>query len=329
VVEELTAPASARRIASVGRQLFISDFIGLGNRLEALAFAYTIRDRFGHEIVLEWPELDSFGVQGARRGPMRPWHRLNSIKLRDCDAATFQSLGRYRNIALRGLTGAPVEEVARAAKRVAADLRLHPRLAEAVRALFADAQKERRPVVGLQMRRGDFLGADLPVFDTTRRYAAVPDWWFQWAMERIRAARPETLFYIAGTGDPTALPWLAPFDCLFLREESRYQYKGPTHASVADPVGELFALACCPTILATPASSFAHWAANILGPPARVVLPRAMTRQDSPEMVQLTEKCSVFGDWVNATRTSPSTTPFRPEEVGDTAQPPQTDWIES
>ena len=177
------------------------------------------------------------------------------------------------------------------------------------------------------MRRGDFLGADLPLFDTTRRYAAVPDWWFQWAMEKIRAARPETLFYIAGTGDPAALPWLAKFDCLFLREESRYQYKGPTHASVADPVGELFALACCPTILATPASSFAHWAANH-SRPARAGLPSPRhDPQEAPAMVQLTEKCAVSRDWVNATRTNPSPLPVRMEDVSGSAQPPQTEWI--
>jgi hypothetical protein len=311
----------------MGRQLFISDFIGLGNRLEALAFAYTIRDHFGHEIVLDWPELNSFSVQGARRGSMRPWHRLNAIKLRDCDAATFESLGRYRNIAQRGLTGAPVEEVARAAKRVAGDLRLDARLAQAVRALFAEAEDQGRPVVGLHLRRGDFEGADLPVFDTSRRYAAVPDWWFQWAMEQICALRPETLFYVAGTGDPAALPWLAKFDCLFLREKGRYTYKGPTHASVADPVGELFALACCPTILATPASSFAHWAANIIGSPAQIFLPRAMTRQAAPEMVQVTEKCAVFADWVTATRTRPSAVPVRLENISGWAQAPRTDWI--
>ncbi len=311
----------------MGKQLFISDFIGLGNRLEALAFAYTIRDHFGHAIVLDWPELDSFRVEGTRRGPMRLWHRLNSIKLRDCDQATFESLGCYRNIALRGLTGAPVEEVACAARRVAGDLRLDPRLAQAVRTLFAGAQQENRPVVGLHMRRGDFLGANLPVFDTTNRYAAVPDWWFRWAMEEIRAVRPDTLFYVAGTGDPAALPWLATFDCLFLRQESRYRYKGPTHASAADPVGELFALACCPAILATPASSFAHWAANVLGMPAHVFLPRAMTRQDAPEMVQPTEKCAVFADWVNATRTNPPSVPVNLRDVSGWAQLPQTEWI--
>jgi hypothetical protein len=30
-------------------------------------------------------------------------------------------------------------------------------------------------------------------------------------------------------------------------------------------VADLFALACCPTILATPISGYSHWAANALG----------------------------------------------------------------
>jgi hypothetical protein len=306
-------------------KLFISDFTGLCNRLEALAFAYVIRDHFGHEIVLDWPELDSFRVAGTRRGPMRPWHRLGAIKLRDCDAATFQSLGRYRTIVLRGLTGAPVAEVAQAARKVAGDLQLAPHLAHAVRELFLPAQKANRNVVGVHLRRGDFEGANSPVYDTTRKYPAVPDWWFHWAMEQVRAARPETLFYIAGTGDPSALPWLANFDCLFLREPSPYGYKGPTHASAADPAAELFALACCPALLATPASSFSHWAANILGSPAQVFLPPPMTRQESPEMVQLNARCQVFAEWVAATRTAPITVPARLEE--DWAGPPWTEWI--
>jgi hypothetical protein len=259
---------------------------------------------------------------------MRPWHRLNSIKLRDCDAATFQSLGRFRNIALRGLTGAPVEEVARAAKRVAGDLRLDPSLAQAVRTLFAPAQQAGRPVVGVHLRRGDFQGADAPIYDTTQKYPAVPDWWFRWAMTELRTAQPDTLFLIVGTGDPTALPWLADFDCLFVREPSRYSYKGPTHASVADPAAELFALASCAAILATPASSFSHWAANILGSPAHVFLPRPMTRQDAPEMVQLATKCSVFAEWVGATRTRPSVDSAQVHDTRAWAFPPRTDWIQ-
>lgn len=308
-------------------KLFLSDFTGLCNRLEALAFAYVIREHFGHEIVLDWPELDSFSVAGTRRGKFRPWHRLGYIKLRDCDAATFQSLGRYRNIVLRGLAGAPPSEIAHAAVRVAGDLRLKPRLADAVRALFSPAQKSGRNVVGVHLRRGDFEGANSPVYDTTRKYPAVPDWWFRWAMEQIRAERPETLFYIAGTGDPTALPWLANFDCLFLREASPYHYKGPTHGSAADPAAELFALACCPAILATPASSFSHWAANILGPPSQVFLPPPMTREEAPEMVQLNDRPRVFREWVDATRTAPITVPARLDDEMRWVHAPRTDWI--
>jgi hypothetical protein len=308
-------------------KLFISDFTGLCNRLEALAFAYVIRDHYGHEIVLDWPELASFRVEGTRRGPLRPWHRLNSIKLRDCDAATFQSLGRYRNIVLRGLTGAPVPEVARAALKVAGDLRLAPHLARAVHELFLPAQKANRNVVGVHLRRGDFQGADSPVYDTTQKYPAVPDWWFRWAMEQLRATRPGTIFYIAGTGDPSALPWLADFDCLHLRTPSPYRYKGPTHASATDPAAELFALACCPALLATPASSFSHWAANILGSPSQVFFPPPMTRQESPGMVQLNKRCQVFAEWVAATRTAPEKIPARLHDEPTWAKQPETAWI--
>jgi hypothetical protein len=306
-------------------KIFISDYTGLCNRLETLAFAYVIRDHFGHQIVLDWPELASFRVEGTRRGPMRPWHRLGSIKLRDCDLETFQALGHHRTIALRGMSGAPPEEIARAALKVAGDLRLAPHLAAAVRELFRPAQEAGRNVVGVHLRRGDFQGAESPVYDTTRKYPAVPDWWFHWAMDQIRAARPDTLFYIAGTGNPGALPWLTEFDCLFLRVPSPYGYKGPTHSSAVDPAGELFALASCPAILATPASSFSHWAANILGAPSAVFLPPPMTRQESPEMIQLPSRCAVFAEWVAATRTAPLKIPARLEREG--AGPPRTEWI--
>ncbi len=323
----LTARRRPPIIARRRMKLFISDFTGLCNRLEALAFAYVIRDHFGHQIILDWPELDSFHVNTTRRGPMRLWHHPGSIKLRDCDAATFQSLGRRRIIALRGLTGAPPAEIARAALKVAGDLRLAPPLARAVRELFLPAQKTGRNVVGVHFRRGDFQGEDLPVFDTTRKYAAVPDWWFRWAMEQIRAARPDTLFYIAGTGDPGALPWLADFDCLVLPAPSPYTYKGPTHASAADPAGELVALASCPALLATPGSSFSHWAANILGSPSQVFLPAPMTRQEAPEMIQLNHRCTVYAEWVAATRTAPVIVPAKLDGALPWAQVPRTDWI--
>ncbi len=310
-------------------KIFISDYTGLCNRLETLAFAYVIRDHFGHQIVLDWPELNSFRVEGTRRGPLRPWHRLGSIKLRDCDAATFQALGHHRTIVLRGMSGAPPEEIARAALKVAGDLRLAPHLAAAVRDLFRPAQQAGRNVVGVHLRRGDFQGAESPVFDNTRRYPAVPDWWFHWAMNQIRAARPDTIFYIAGTGNPGALPWLAEFDCLFLPAPSPYGYKGPTHASASDPVGELFALACCSALLATPASSFSHWAANILGSPSQVFLPPPMTRQESPEMVPLSERCAVFAEWNDATRGALRAVPARLDNSTPWAHPPRTDWISS
>jgi len=39
-------------------------------------------------------------------------------------------------------------------------------------------------------------------------------------------------------------------------------------------VTDLFALACCSTVLATPISGYSHWACNALGPKAEVYLPR-------------------------------------------------------
>src|SRR6185503_14361644 len=65
------------------KKIYISNFSGLGNRLEALVLAAMIQDHSGHQILLDWPELDSLEVAGTRPGRLPPWERLFSMKLRD------------------------------------------------------------------------------------------------------------------------------------------------------------------------------------------------------------------------------------------------------
>lgn len=52
-------------------KLYIDDFVGVSNKLESLPMAFAIRKEYGHEIILDWPELDSFSVMDTCRGKVR------------------------------------------------------------------------------------------------------------------------------------------------------------------------------------------------------------------------------------------------------------------
>jgi hypothetical protein len=89
------------------------------------------------------------------------------------------------------------------------------------------------------------------------------------------------VFFLSGTGDPSSLPELQGFETIALSVGSHYHYKGEAHGSKANPAADLFALACCPVILATPISGYSHWAANVLGPPSQCIVPMpGATRED-------------------------------------------------
>jgi hypothetical protein len=65
-------------------------------------------------------------------------------------------------------------------------------------------------------------------------------------------------------------------------------------------VVDLFALACCTTLIATPTSSFSHWAANVLGPRSRVILPPPRTTRANPQWGVAELTGSVVLDWRDA-----------------------------
>jgi hypothetical protein len=62
-------------------------------------------------------------------------------------------------------------------------------------------------------------------------------------------------------------------------------------------VADLFGLACCTTLIATPTSSFSHWAANCLGPHARAILPPPRTTRAAPEWGVAEIRGGVALDW--------------------------------
>ena len=61
------------------KRVWITEYVGLSTRLEALAVAFLIRKRWGHEICLDWHELDAFTVEGTRRKPRGLLARLRSM----------------------------------------------------------------------------------------------------------------------------------------------------------------------------------------------------------------------------------------------------------
>ena len=260
-------------------KLYIDEFVGISNRLEALPLAFAIRQAYGHEIILDWHELDSFSVADTRRGKVRVLARIGALRVRDCDAALFATLGD-KKIILRSLDG-PADKLDPIYLETAAKLRLAPHLAASVRAAFAKVQG--RPVVGVHIRQGDYELVNEERYEITKEWPAVPVWWYHKIMEQIKRRQPDTCFFLSCTGDPAAFRELhEQFDVFTLDVRSHYDYKGDDHRSSVNPVADLFALACCPLILATPISGYSHWAANALGAPSTCIVPRPGATRDEP-----------------------------------------------
>ena len=253
-------------------KVYINDFTGLCNKFEALILAFSIREYFGHEIWLDWPELDSLNIASTRRGRRGILSKLNSIKMRDCDFTTFSSLYKYRNIHLRGLRGAHPESLDRQLPKVIDCIRIKPDLIFAIKKFYSEINK---PVIGVHIRRGDFVTASsLSDFDKNS-HSAIPDSWLVKSFELLRAKFPDVNFYLSFTGKSSDYKCLLDkFPCHTLDIKSPYGYKGPGHSSDIHPVADLFALACCDTIIGSPGSSFSHWAANCLGNQSTIVTPK-------------------------------------------------------
>jgi hypothetical protein len=255
------------------KTIYIKDFTGICNRLESLVLAFAIRATHGHNIKIDWPESDALTVQSVCRGKAGLLSRLNSIKVRTCDYDTFSKLGAYRNIHLRGIYGQLGPLLDSQLDPVIRSLRVHPDIVRAVEDHFASLNG---PVIGIHLRRGDFLIPRSAEEQRRYRHAALPDHWICQSLASLSARFPGVSFHLSATGNKDAYRFITDhYPCRMLGIQSPYHYKGPTHASECHPVADLFALASCNIILATPRSSFSHWAANCLGNPSWVIVPRA------------------------------------------------------
>ena len=260
-------------------KLYIDEFVGISNRLETLPLAFALRQAYGHDIILDWHELDSFSVADTRRGKVRLLARLGAQRVRHCDAATFAELAG-RKIILRSLDG-PADRLDPIYLQTAARIKLAPPLRQAIVACFARVSG--RPLVGVHIRQGDYHLADAERYDIGTEWPAVPVWWYERQMAAIVARQPDTCFYLSCNGDPAAFRQIfAPYQVFSLDLPSPYHYKGDDHRSQVHPVADLFALACCPLLLATPISGYSHWAANALGPASPCLVPLPGATRDEP-----------------------------------------------
>lgn len=250
--------------------LYIDEFVGVSNRFETLPLAFAIQKAYGHQIILDWHELDSFTVSGTRRGRVRWLARIGAHRIRQCDRELFNTL-QDKKIILRSLDG-PDELLNPIYLETARRIRIAQPLGASIRRSF-DALKG-RPVVGVHIRQGDYELGDETTYRVDREWPAVPVWWYAETMRAIKRVQPDVAFFLSSTGDPRAFRALFDgLDVISLDALSPYTYKSADHASAVNPVADMFALACCPVILATPISGYSHWAANVLGNPTDCVIP--------------------------------------------------------
>lgn len=305
-------------------KLYIDEFVGISNRLETLPLAFAIRKAFGHDIVLDWRELDSMSVAETARGKVGALAKLGALRVRQCDRALFDRL-KNRKIVLRSLDG-PAELLDPIYLEVGRKVQPAPALVRDIVATFERARG--RPVVGVHIRHGDYELESEEVYRVDREWPAVPVWWYAAAMAAVRRVQPGVVFFLAGTGDPAAIPELAGFDTLCLSVGSSYHYKGEAHGSKVNPVADLFALACCPVILATPLSGYSHWAANVLGPPSECVVPLPGATRERP----LRARVSLYGErlprWRATARSMADSRPLDERFSGlDLERPADTRWL--
>jgi hypothetical protein len=280
------------------KRVYIENCGGLCNRLEIFVLACAIQRAFGHEIYLGWPELDALRVENTRRGTPGLWGRWRAARVRVCSEGLFQSLANRRNIILRGLAGPDdrMEAVyAEAASRLGVEATLARDLVEFFRAMGPN------PVVGIHLRQGDYPLLSNDVYDLHQAtLSAVPVWWHEWVMGAILKLEPATRFLLCHNGSPEAVAQLKRnFDVLEVPKTNPYRTSWG-HRSPRHPVADLFALACCPVILATPVSSFSHYAANVLGPESTCLMPPPRMTRISPALVAARIGRRPLQRWVEA-----------------------------
>lgn len=311
------------------KRIYLDGRMGLCNRLETFAFACAIQRAFGHEIVLGWPELDALQVAGTRRGRPGFWGRRGAVRLRQCSEEEFPRLSPWRQILLRGF-GGPKERMAAVYHEAASRLSLEESVAAAVKQVFREIGP--RPVIGIHLRQGDFLSGDEAVYDLRRfAFKAVPVWWHEWIMDRIVRVQPDVCFLLCHNGQETSVATLKRnFDLKEVPLANPYANRASRfHRARTHPVADLFALACCPVVLATPVSSYSHYAVNVLGGNKLCLMPPSPMVKTAPKAVRVCVQGRLLQDWVDAALLGLACQPLPQSLAGiDFDQTARCDWLD-
>jgi hypothetical protein len=309
----------------LARRVYISNFSGLGNRLESLVLAGMIEHRHGHQIVLDWPERGCLEVTGTRWGTISPWRRIGARKIRDFDEPILAGLGRIRTINLRATYG-PRALQQHYLQPAAARLRPDPRIAQAIR--WALAPFGDRPAIGVHIRHGDFHVPGDSYDARVVRHPGVPLWWYEYVMQRALTLFPSVFFVTGYSGASDTLERLrARFPIVTLPNAFGYRPLLAGHVSEGHPVVDMFALACCSVLVASPTSSFSHWAANMLGPPSATLLPPPRMTRAAPACGVARLAGRVLLDWRDAAEQGADVLPVLRDEDFPRPTEARTEWL--
>lgn len=309
------------------KKIYISNFSGLGNRLEALVLAGMIQDHYGHSIFLDWPEKESLQVAGTEAGRIAPWERIGSLKLRDFDEGGLKALAAVRVINLRASYG-PRGLQRRYVLPTAARLRPHARVSAAIREAFARFGD--RPAVAVHFRQGDFHAFGDAYDAAAHRHPMPPLWWYEHVMSAFARAYPDVYFVVGYIGEPESVaPLQEKFRTVLL--PAVFDYHLPDRPELirrgGHPVVDLFGLACCTTLIATPTSSFSHWAANMLGPRTRTILPPPRMTREAPAFGAAELFGCVVLDWREAAERGAGVVPIPEGSPVPRPTAPVTNWL--
>ena len=309
------------------KRVFITEYVGLSTRLEALAMAFLINEYHGHEVCLDWRDLDALHIVGANRRGRGLLGRLDSLKLLGDASDTFHRIPAHRNVNLRTHHG-PQHLLRKLYLPTAQRVKLRPDLIEVIRDTFA--RYANRPLVGVHIRRGDFPLMHPEVFDVSAFiWPAVPDWWFEHVMAQIQRAVPDVAFFVSCSGSLDAFPALqANFDVFALPAASPYAYKEAGHQSAVHPAADLFALGCCDTLIGSSCSTFSHYAANQLGGPTQVLIPPAHpVHRSQPEFGRVMLHGQGAADWYAACRSGSGFEAVADASCLQISRGAQVDWM--
>lgn len=308
------------------KKIYISNFSGLANRLEALVLAGMIQDRYGHQIFLNWPEKASLQIAGTAAGRLPLWERISCVKLRDFDEAGLRALAGVRIINLRACYG-PRELQRRYVLPTAARLKVNPSIAR----IICDTLRPlgNRPAVAVHLRQGDFHVFGDEYDAKAHRHPTPALWWYAHVMQAYVEAFKDVYFVLGYSGDPqAAAPLRERFDIVSLPAAPDYESLLPGHRSPGHPVADLFGLACCTTLIATPTSSFSHWAANMLGPRTRAILPPPRMTRSDPAFGVAELWGRVVPDWRDAAERGIGVTPVARGAAPPSPGPAVTHWLQ-